>query len=414
MHFTNTKGKCMENLFREQQRLIEAVSRTKRYLYDRIDWNERCIGILGARGTGKTTLMLQHVRERYAASDRALYISVDSPFFQAHDLFEFAREFHQMGGELLLVDEIHKYPDWSVHVKAIYDSFPALRVVFSGSSLLQITNQKADLSRRAVIFNLHGLSLREYINFTLDKEYPAHSLEEILSNHQQIAGTVSKDIKPLREFRSYLQGGYYPFFLEGGSFYKLKVREVINHILEVDLPFVNRIEPRQVSKIKKLLYLLSTGVPFVPNIAKLAEATEISRPRLYEYLEKLQDARLLNLVRSQGRGYAVLTKPEKILLENSNLMYAITDDVNTGTLRELFFVNQLRNAGTIHPQLIESTVELSGQGDFVVKGGYTFEIGGKGKGFRQIGGIADGFVVADDIEVGFKNKLPLWLFGFMY
>lgn len=404
----------MENLLREQQRLIEAVSQTKRYIYDRIDWNERCIGILGARGTGKTTLMLQYVRERYATSDRALYISVDSPFFQAHDLFEFARGFHQLGGEVLLVDEIHKYPDWSVHVKAIYDSFPELRVVFSGSSLLQITSQKADLSRRAIIFNLHGLSLREYINFVHSKEYPAYTLEEILSDHQQLAGTICKDIKPLREFRNYLQGGYYPFFLEGGSFYKLKVREVINHILEVDLPLVNGIEPRQVSKIKKLLYLLSTGVPFVPNIAKLAEATEISRPRLYEYLEKLQDARLLNLVRSQGRGYAVLTKPEKILLENSNLMYAISEDVNAGTLRELFFVNQVRNAGTIHPQLIETAVELSGQGDFVVRGRYTFEIGGKGKGFKQIGGVADSFVVADDIEVGFRNKLPLWLFGFMY
>ena len=404
----------MENLFREQQRLIEAVSQTKRYIYDRIDWNERCIGILGARGTGKTTLMLQYVREQYGASDRALYISVDSPFFQAHNLFEFAREFHQLGGEVLLVDEIHKYPDWSVHVKSIYDTFPGLRVVFSGSSLLQITNQKADLSRRAIIFNLHGLSLREYINFVHGKEYPVYSLEEILTNHQDIASTICKDIKPLREFRNYLQGGYYPFFLEGESFYKLKVREVINHILEVDLPFVNRIEPRQVSKIKKLLYLLSTGVPFVPNIAKLAEATEISRPRLYEYLEKLQDARLLNLVRSQGRGYAVLTKPEKILLENSNLMYAIVDEVNAGTLRELFFVNQVRNASTVHPQLIESTVELSGQGDFIVKGQYTFEIGGKGKGFKQISGVADAFVVADDIEVGFKNKLPLWVLGFMY
>jgi len=404
----------MENFFREQQRLIEGISPTKRYLYERIDWNERCIGILGARGTGKTTLMLQHVKERYRASDRALYISVDSPFFQAHDLFEFAREFHQLGGEVLLVDEIHKYTDWSVHVKAIYDSFPGLKVVFSGSSLLQIAKQKADLSRRAIIFNLHGLSLREYINFTLAKEFPVYTLEEILSDHQRIAGDICKDIKPLRQFRDYLQGGYYPFFLEGESFYKFKVREVINHILEVDLPFVNRIEPRQISKIKKLLYLLSVGVPFVPNIAKLAEATDISRPRLYEYLEKLQDARLLNLVRSQGRGYEVLTKPEKILLENSNLMYAIADEVNTGSLRELFFVNQVRNAGTIHPQLIESIVELSGRGDFVVKGRYTFEIGGKGKGFRQISGVENGFVVADDIEVGFKNKLPLWLFGFMY
>lgn len=404
----------MEKLFQEQQRLIATVSPTKRYIFDRIDWDERCIGILGARGTGKTTLMLQYIREWYGTGDRALYISVDSPFFQAHNLFEFAREFHQLGGEVLLVDEIHKYPDWSIHIKAIYDSSPGLRVVFSGSSLLQITKQKADLSRRAVVFNLHGLSLREYINFVHGTAYPAYSLEEILSDHQQIAGTICKDIKPLREFRNYLKAGYYPFFLEGESFYELKVREVINHILEVDLPFVNRIEPRQVSKIKKLLYLLSTGVPFVPNIAKLAEATEISRPRLYEYLENLQDARLLNLVRSQGRGYAVLTKPEKILLENSNLMYAIADDVNTGTLRELFFVNQFRNAGAIHPQMIESSVELSVQGDFVVKGRFTFEIGGKGKGFKQIGGVADSFVVADDIEVGFKNKLPLWIFGFMY
>jgi len=404
----------MENFFREQQRLIESISPTKRYLYDRIDWKERCIGILGARGTGKTTLMLQHIKERYAGSDKALYISVDSPFFQAHDLFEFAREFHQLGGEVLLVDEIHKYPDWSTHVKAMYDSFPGLRVVFSGSSLLQISKQKADLSRRAIVFSLHGLSLREYVNFTLDKEYPVYSLEEILADHQRIAGDICKEIKPLRQFRDYLQGGYYPFFLEGESFYRLKVREVINHILEVDLPFVNRIEPRQVSKIKKLLYLLTVGVPFVPNIAKLAEATDISRPRLYEYLEKLQDARLLNLVRSQGRGYEVLTKPEKILLENSNLMYAIADEVNTGSLRELFFVNQVRNAGTIHPQLIEATVEVSGRGDFIVKGTYTFEIGGKGKGFKQISGVENAYVVADDIEVGFKNKLPLWVFGFMY
>jgi hypothetical protein len=404
----------MDNFLREQQRLIEAVSPTKRYLYDRIDWNERCIGILGARGTGKTTLMLQHVKEQYGASDKALYVSVDSPFFQAHDLFEFARNFHQLGGVLLLIDEIHKYPDWSLHVKAIYDSFLEMKVVFSGSSLLQITKQKADLSRRAIIFNLHGLSLREYSNFTLDKDYPAYSLEEILADHPRIAGDICKEIKPLRQFRDYLQGGYYPFFLEGESFYSFKVREVINHILEVDLPCVNRIEPRQISKIKKLLYLLATGLPFVPNIAKLAAATDISRPQLYEYLERLQDARLLNLVRSQGRGYEVLTRPEKIFLENSNLMYAITDEVNTGTLRELFFVNQVRNASTIHPSLVESTVELSGRGDFIVKGKYTFEVGGKGKDFKQISEMENAFVVADDIEVGFKNKLPLWLLGFMY
>jgi predicted AAA+ superfamily ATPase len=168
--------------------------------------------------------MLQHVKERYEGTDKALYVSVDSPFFQAHDLFEFAREFHQMGGELLLVDEIHKYPDWAVHIKAMYDSLPAMKIVFSGSSLLQIAKQKADLSRRAVIFTLHGLSLREHINFTLNKEYPAHSMEDLLADHQRIAGDICKEIKPLRHFRDYLQGGYYPFCLEGGSFYILKVR----------------------------------------------------------------------------------------------------------------------------------------------------------------------------------------------
>ena len=292
----------MENFFNEQHRLIASVSAVKRYLYSHIDWNERCIGILGARGTGKTTLMLQHVRERYGDSDRALYISVDSPYFQAHNLFEFAREFHQFGGELLLVGEIHKYPDWSIDIKAIYDSFPKLKVLFSGSSRLQISKQKADLSRRAIIFNLHGLSFREYLNFTGNKEFTAYSLEDILAGHRQIAETLCSEITVRRLFRDYQQIGYYPFFLESPGTYLFRLREVINHILEVDLPLVNRIEARQISKLKKLLYLLATSVPFTPNISKLAEATDISRPRLYEYLENLQDARLLNLVRSQGHG----------------------------------------------------------------------------------------------------------------
>lgn len=404
----------MEQLFSEQLRLIDRLGANKRYLYEHIDWNERCIGILGARGTGKTTMLLQRIKEQYQASDKALYISVDSPFFQAHDLFEFARTFHQLGGELLVVDEVHKYPDWSVHIKAIYDSLPDLRVVFSGSSLLQIAKQKGDLSRRAIIFNLQGLSFREYLNFVEGKTFSTYSLEDILANHQSISAKLSQEFKPLRKFIDYLHNGYYPFFLEGKSFYTFKVREVINHILEVDLPCVNSIEPRQISKLKKLLYLLATSVPFVPNIVKLAEATGISRPRLYEYLEQLQNARLLNLVRSRGRGYEVLTKPEKILLENSNLMYAIAETVNTGTLRELFFVNQIKNADAPHPGQGPGRVELSAQGDFIVNGIYTFEIGGKGKTFRQVHAVDHSFVVADDIESGFKNKIPLWLFGFMY
>jgi len=359
-------------------------------------------------------MMLQHVRDRYGNSEKALYVSVDSPYFLAHNLFEVASEFHELGGELLLLDEIHKYPDWASHIKSMYDSLPELRIVFSGSSLLQISKEKADLSRRAIIFNLHGLSLREYINFVHETDYPVHPLDAILHNHRDIAETISKEITIRKELRDYLKYGYYPFFLESSGTYPFRLREVINHILEVDLPYINRIETRQLSKLKKLLYLLATSVPFTPNITKLAEATDISRARLYEYLENLQNARLLNLVRSQGRGYEVLSKPEKIFLENSNLMYAITENINTGTLREQFFVNQIRNAGTLHPGILDTSVEVSTKGDFFVNNMYTFEIGGKSKGFRQIGGIENSFVVADDLEIGSRNTIPLWLFGFLY
>ncbi|MDP3560045.1 MAG: AAA family ATPase [Legionellaceae bacterium] len=405
----------IQHFFQEQRQLMTRLSTIRRYLYERISWNERCVGILGARGTGKTTLMLQRINDHYTSiTEKALYISVDSPFFQAHDLLQFAREFHQMGGELLCIDEIHKYPEWSVHIKSIYDSLPDLKVIFSGSSLLQVAQQKSDLSRRAIIFYLHGLSFREYLNFSLKKSYTELSLETVLNAHTSLAAEISNDIKILQHFKDYLKTGYYPFFLEGKDFYLFKVDSVIQHILEVDLPIVNHIEPRQISKIKKLLYLLASTVPFVPNITKLSEATNISRPQLYEYLERLQDARLLNLVREPGKGYAILTKPEKIFLENSNLMFSITNEVNLGALRELFFVNQLRNASTLHASMVSDYIEASPQGDFTIQGKYTFEIGGKKKSFQQIKNMENSFVISDDIEVGFKNKIPLWLFGFLY
>ncbi|OIP91326.1 MAG: AAA family ATPase [Syntrophaceae bacterium CG2_30_49_12] len=405
----------MEGFFAEQTRLIRTVGNKKRYLYDTIDRDLRCIGILGARGTGKTTLMLQMVKEHSAGgNDRALYVSIDSPYFQAHDLFEFARTFHQHGGEVLFIDEVHKYPDWSVHIKSIYDGLPGLRVVFTGSSLLKIAKQKGDLSRRAVIYHLHGMSFREYINFTRHTAFPPFSLEDILKDHQVLATDICRDLKILRFFKQYLQSGYYPFFLEGENYYRLRLREVINHILEVDLPYISGIEIRQIAKIKKLLYMLAITLQFAPNIVKLSEATEISRPKLYEYLEHLQDAKLLNLLRRRGRGYAILTKPDKIYLENGNLMYAITEDMNAGTLRELFFVNQLRNAFSNHPALIDATVELTDRGDFYVKSVYTFEIGGKAETYDQIKDISNSFIAADDIETGFGNKIPLWLFGFLY
>lgn len=405
----------IQHFFEGQRQLMLRLSVTQRYLYDHIHWEERCLGILGARGTGKTTLILQHIKKYYTiATEKALYVSVDSPFFQAHDLLQFAKTFHQLGGNLLCIDEVHKYPDWSRHIKSIYDSMPDLKIIFSGSSLLQIGQQKTDLSRRAVIYYLHGLSFREYLNFSLQKSYSVWPLQTILSSHIDIATEISSDIKVLQHFKDYLKIGYYPFFLEGKGLYLFKVEAVIKHILEVDLPIVNHVEPRQISKIKKLLYLLATTVPFVPNITKLSEATNISRPQLYEYLERLQDARLLNLVRAQGRGYDILTKPEKIFLENSNFMFSITDDVNIGSLRELFFVNQLRNASTLHSSIVQDYIETSSVGDFKINGEYIFEIGGKRKAFQQIENAKNSFVVSDDIEIGFKNKIPLWLVGFLY
>jgi len=404
----------MENFFAEQARLVKAVGGKKRYLYGEIDFNLRCVGILGARGTGKTTLMLQMIKERFPASDKALYISIDSPYFQAHDLLEFARTFHQHGGEVLFIDEVHKYRDWSLHIKSIYDALPDLKVVFTGSSLLKIVRQKGDLSRRSVVYHLHGLSFREYVNFTRHTTFPSLSLTEVLENHRTLAAGISQDLKILRLFRQYLKGGYYPFFLEGEAHYHFKLREIINQILEVDLPYISGVDIRQIAKIKKLLYMLAVSLPFVPNIVKLAEATEISRPKLYEYLEHLQDAKLLNLLRQRGRGYALLTKPDKIYLENGNLMYALGEGMQAGTGRELFFVNQIRNAFSLHPPLIDAAVELAERGDFIVKSLYTFEIGGKTKNYDQIGNVGNSFIAADEIETGFGNKIPLWMFGFLY
>jgi predicted AAA+ superfamily ATPase len=369
---------------------------------------------LGARGTGKTTIMLQRLKEAYGVSDKALYLSADNPRFQAFNLLEFAREFKQQGGEILFIDEVHKYPDWSAHVKAIYDSIPGFKIVFSGSSLLQISQQKADVSRRAVIYNLHGLSFREYLYFSEARVFQAVSLAELIADHLALASAVADGSTILKSFRSYLKSGYYPFFLEEPEVYIFKLREVINHIIEVDLPLIHHIDSRRIAKIKKLIYLLATSLPLVPNMAKLAQSTEISRPTLYNYLEHLQEARLLNLVHSQGRGYSKLAKPEKIYLENSNLMYAVSDQVHVGTLREIFFVNQIKNALNLQPAFLENSVELSSRGDFLVNSELVFEVGGRNKTTRQIAGMYNAYVAADNIENGFSKKIPLWLFGFLY
>ena len=404
----------LQTLFQEQVKRLRPISLDKkRYLYDRINWNSKSIGILGQRGLGKTTMMLQYIKEHYEGSDKALYISLDNPYFQSVSLYDFAIEFESYGGEILFIDEVHKYDDWSTHVKAIYDA-SELRIVFSGSSILQINKQKGDLSRRTRIYTLENLSFREYLSLSGIAQYAPVSLSELLETHVAIATKISEQIKPLKYFKEYLQYGAYPFVFEDKEGFQQRLIQVVNLILETDLPYINRIEMAQIGKLKKLLYLLSINVPFVPNITDLAQSTQISRPKVYEYLNHLEQAKIINTLRSKEKGYNVLSKPEKLLMQNTNLSYALTSSADIGALREAFFVNQIKNALAENNQFIDESIYASKQGDFLVNNTYTFEVGGKSKGFKQIKDIPNSYVASDEIDIGYKNKIPLWLFGFLY
>ena len=400
--------------FDEQQRLLNNIHlKHKRYLYDDILWDERSLLITGQRGVGKTTLMLQHLKEQYAQSPKALYISVDNPYFKNISLYEFAIEFEKYGGEILYIDEIHKYNEWSTHIKSIYDA-TQLKLVISGSSMIQIHTQEADLSRRVRLYRLANLSFREYLKFKDIASFEACSMDELFSNHSTIASRVSAHVKPLMHFKEYLTKGCYPFIIEGNQSYSHQLIGVINQILEVDMPYVANIRHSQIDKIKKLIYLLSTSVPVKPNISKLAASIEVSRPTLMEYIHYLELGSLLNSVNQHARGYGVISKPDKLYMYNSNLMQAISHNADIGTQREAFFVNQIKSACYNEAHLMDDHLLLPTQGDFLLQKKYTIEIGGKNKSFEQIKDVENAFVVSDDIEVGFGNKIPLWLFGFLY
>lgn len=361
--------------------------------------------------------MLQIIKEKFGISDKALYISIDHPYFEVNPLYEFAEYFSKYGGELLCIDEVHKYPDWSSHIKAIYDDIPNLKIIFSGSLILQMSKQKGDLSRRAIIYQLGGLSFREYLNIAHGFSFNAYGLEEILKDHISIASKIIvniKDIKILPLFKEYLDIGYYPFVLEGKEFYRQKLTEILNHTLETDLPFTAAIAIRQISKLKKLLYLLAKSVPFIPDITELARSTDISRPTIYDYLEKLKDARVLLLLQKVGRGYENLSKPDKLYLENTNLMGALSLTPDKGTMRETFFANQIINAYADNRFSANELIAIPKNGDFLIKGRWTFEVGGKNKKEKQISGIPDSYILADEITIGSDKRIPLWLMGFLY
>lgn len=372
----------------------------------KIDWNDRLISILGARGTGKTTLLLQRIKAQYGLSNSAIYITMDDIYFTSNSLSDFAMQFRQQGGVIMFIDEMHKYPNWAQEIKNIYDFYKDLKIVFTGSSIVNISRQNADLSRRAVQYELKGLSYREFLHFSGRIKLDAISLKDVLQHHVEIANDLSLQFKPLQDFNDYLRYGHYPFFVENVNTYHLRVEKVVRLIIEEDLQFIAGFNPHHSRKIYQLLYILATNVPFKPNMSKLAEKTGINRNMIGDYFHYLESARLINSLSAAGRSISILQKPDKIYLENTNLLYALSpENVDKGALREAFFMNQLSNT--------KHAIALPLKGDFFIDDKYTFEIGGKNKTSKQLINIPDSFVAMDDIEAGIGNKIPLWLFGML-
>ena len=374
-----------------------------------INWNSRLIGVRGARGCGKTTLLLQHLKNNcmdLVSSGKALFVSLDNIWFAKTSLLDLAESFSKNGGKILFLDEVHRYENWPIYIKNIYDDYPELQVAFTGSSLLQILDARADLSRRPVMYNMQGLSFREFLNIKTGNDFQALSLEEILQNHTKHAFDICSKVKPFEYFKEYLKTGYYPFFLEGLDSYYMKLEETVNMILDVELPLLRKIEIAYISKIKKLLAIIAESSPFMLNVSKIAGAMELNRTTLLSYLKSLTDAKLIDSLFKDLKSVSSLQKPDKIFLENTNLMYLYQgENADPGNIRETFLLNQLS---------YNQTVELSESSDFFVNGKYTIECGGKNKTGEQIKNLENAFVAADGIEIGSGSKIPLWLFGFLY
>lgn len=398
----------MEQLFETSNRLIQVCStEQKRYLYKNIDWNQRLIGIVGARGTGKTTLMLQHLKQHFHGNQEVLYVSVDRLILLNYAINTLADEFYKMGGKVLFLDEVHKYPNWAIEVKNIYDAYPSLKLVFSGSSALLLHQAEADLSRRASMYHLHNLSFREFIAFRTGKVLPVFPLDEILKNHTKYAADINQSVKILPLFNEYLINGAYPYYFENGPIYLDKVRATVRTIVESDLMALSSFGYSSIVAMQKVLSLIAQSVPFKPNVSELSRKSGVARDILLKMMDLLVRADLLLMLRQDSSPTGYLTKPEKLYLQNPSLVWALS--MNTppekGTLRETFILNQL---SCLHH------ITLPKSGDFLVNNRYTLEIGGINKTPKQISGKSEAYVVKDGIETGYGNVIPLWLFGFLY
>jgi predicted AAA+ superfamily ATPase len=389
----------MDSLFQKQQLLIARTSVSfKRYMYDKIPLESRMVGITGPRGVGKTTMLLQYIKEK---NDKdTLYVSADDIYFSRRRLTDLADEFYKNAGKRLFIDEIHKYKDWSVELKNIYDFYPDLKVCFTGSSILDIRKGMADLSRRALMFSMQGFSFREYLKFYHDLDIPVHSFGDIINNNISLFDQVEH---PLPLFRDYLQKGYYPMAVEDNL--TLRMEQILNLTLENDIPQFANLSVTTARKLKRLLLVVAESVPFKPNFVSLAGKLEVSRNSLEEYMSFMEDAGLIAHLRNQSSGIIGLGKVDKVYLDNPNLIYHLSEkEPEIGNIRETFFLNQMR----VNNAPVSSVIA-----DFKI-GKYTFEVGGKNKTQEQIKNTPDAFIVKDDIEYGYRNVVPLWAFGFNY
>lgn len=393
----------MEILYELYFKLLKTVDmRFQRSLIGKIHWDKRLIGITGGRGVGKTTLLLQYLKKKYpGANKEGLYVSMDHIWFSRNSLLDLVDNFSKTGGKVLVLDEVHKYPNWSREIKNVYDFYPEIQIIFTGSSLLEILNASADLSRRAVLYSLKGLSYREFLEFDQGIGFPVLNFEDIIQHHVEMSYEISGRVKPLQFWKPYLEHGHYPFYKEAGELYHQQLQSVVNLILEVELPLLRKVEIAYISKIKQLLAILADSVPFIPNISKLSKKIGINRTTLLSYLHFLQESELIYGLYQNNEGISILQKPEKIYLNNPNLAFALGNKVDIGNIRETFFLNQVSDGHelTLPPGF-----------DFQVDRKWLVEVGCKNKKLMKECDV----IAMDDLEIGHDKKIPLWLFGFLY
>jgi len=389
----------MDKLFEQFQKLLSETNTSFiRYVYAEMNWKSRMIGLTGPRGVGKTTLVLQHIKKNLNPAE-TLYVTAEDFYFADNKMIDLASDFVKRGGKYLFIDEIHKYKDWAKELKLIYDYHPELNVVFTGSSVLDIKKGASDLSRRAVMHNMQGLSFREYLQLFHQISVQPYSLEEILGHKVELPGVKH----PLPFFKDYLKRGYYPFSIEEG--FALKLQQIVNQTLETDIPMYAGMNVSTGRKLKQLLAIIAKSVPFKPNMTSIATALSASRNNIADYSLFIEEAGMIAQLRDSTGGIRGLGKVDKIYLDNTNLIFSLANDnSNTGNIRETFFLNQLR---------VKYDVIVSPHADFRI-GEYTFEVGGKNKGLKQIQGLAKAFIVKDNIELGYLNTIPLWHFGLSY